>query len=301
MADGRPFADCCRAWTPHVRDGLVPGHGALQRLRAARDAGIQAIWDLSHYHRNQDAVRCARIAAEAAYAINGEERLWLCPVNEPSLYPMIAGLPRHNAVDMAIQMAKVAPRPSPRCRHPYQRPDHGSRRAAVRGDRCDRLRRGCGRHRRELLPAHGADVASSRSCLQHGNDTANRSWFRKRAGTTAIRPPPPIPRIEQGDLAPTRAGSGRHRRLSWCGHRGRLLVSDCRLPTLAPPFSKDRWSHGLIRSDLSVDAPLSAELRSLRTDCVRQDVGIDAALPYDGSPGRSSDTDLIEVHSTFRG
>ncbi len=57
-------------------------------------------------------------------------------------------------------------------------------------------------------------------------------------------------------------------------------IVDC--PPWHRPFSKDRWSHGLIRSDLSVDAPLSAELRSLRTDCVRQDVGIDAALPYDG-------------------
>ncbi len=69
----------------------------LQVFAQRGDAGIQAIWDLSHYHRNQDAVRCARIAAEAAYSINGEERLWLCPCERAVLYPMIAGLPRHNA------------------------------------------------------------------------------------------------------------------------------------------------------------------------------------------------------------
>lgn len=35
-----------------IRDGLVPGHHARGRLVAARHAGVQAIWDLSHYHRN---------------------------------------------------------------------------------------------------------------------------------------------------------------------------------------------------------------------------------------------------------
>lgn len=91
-----------------VRDGLVPGHHVVERLAAARRAGVEAIWDLSHYHRNQDAVRCARIAAEASLSVNGPGRLWLCPVNEPSLYPSIAGMPRHEAIDMAVTMACVA-------------------------------------------------------------------------------------------------------------------------------------------------------------------------------------------------
>jgi hypothetical protein len=34
---------CCGMST--VRDGLVPGHHALDRLRAARDSGVQGIWD----------------------------------------------------------------------------------------------------------------------------------------------------------------------------------------------------------------------------------------------------------------
>ena len=56
-----------------VRDGLVPGHHVRDRLQIARDASVQAIWDLSHYHRNLDPIRCARIAAEAAIAISGTE------------------------------------------------------------------------------------------------------------------------------------------------------------------------------------------------------------------------------------
>ena len=54
-----------------IRDILVPGHHALPRLVAAREAGVQAIWDLSHYHRNRDPVRCARIASEASLAGTG--------------------------------------------------------------------------------------------------------------------------------------------------------------------------------------------------------------------------------------
>lgn len=284
-----------------VRDGLVPGHGALQRLRAARDAGIQAIWDLSHYHRNQDAVRCARIAAEAAYAINGEERLWLCPVNEPSLYPMIAGLPRHNAVDMAIQMAKVAR-------------DHHPAVGILTNDPIT----GVGERQFEATDAIVSAVDVDVIGVNYYPHTARTSLVKVLlAAWKRYRKPIMVSETSWHDGHPVH-----HRRYpglnkgTWLRHvldqvdiaafHGAVIAGVCWYPIVdCPPwhrpFSKDRWSHGLIRSDLSVDAPLSAELRSLRTDCVRQDVAIDAALPYDGPPGRSSDTDLIEVHSTFRG
>ncbi len=91
-----------------VRDGLVPGHHVVERLAAARRAGVEGIWDLSHYHRNQDPVRCARIVSEAALTVYGPGKLWLCSVNEPSLYPSIAGMPRHEAIGMAVTMTRVA-------------------------------------------------------------------------------------------------------------------------------------------------------------------------------------------------
>lgn len=78
-----------------VRDGLVPGHDPSDRLSAARTADVQGIWDLSHYHRNADPIRSARAATDAALAITGQERLWLCPVNEPSLYPIVDCPPWH--------------------------------------------------------------------------------------------------------------------------------------------------------------------------------------------------------------
>lgn len=54
-----------------VRNGLVPGHNAVARLETARDAGLTGIWDLSHYHRNVDPVRCARVVAAAALSVRG--------------------------------------------------------------------------------------------------------------------------------------------------------------------------------------------------------------------------------------
>lgn len=58
--------------------------------RAHRDGSTS---DLVHYHRNRDPARCTRIAAKAGLEVTGPEKLWLCPVNEPSLYPVIAGMP----------------------------------------------------------------------------------------------------------------------------------------------------------------------------------------------------------------
>lgn len=40
--------------------------------------------------------------------MNGHEKLWLCPVNEPSLYPLMTGMARDEAIGMAITMVKIA-------------------------------------------------------------------------------------------------------------------------------------------------------------------------------------------------
>lgn len=91
-----------------ILDGLVPGHNAVKRLRAVHYACVQTIWVLLHYYRNQNPSRCARIVAETAHGISGNQRLWLCPVNEPTLYPLMAGMPIHEAMEMAITIARVA-------------------------------------------------------------------------------------------------------------------------------------------------------------------------------------------------
>lgn len=247
-----------------VRDGLVPGHHAIERLTAARDAGVMGIWDLSHYHRNVDPVRCARIAASAAVAVNGTERLWLCPVNEPSLYPMLAGMPRNDAVDMAIIMARVA-----RDHHP----DIG----ILTNDPIT----GIGERQYEATDAIVLAVDVDIVGVNYYPHTA-RTTLSKVLVKTWRRYGKPIMVSETSwhDGHPVH-----HRRYpglnkgSWLRHvldevdiarqRGAIIAGVCWYPIVdCPPWhaprSRNRWSHGLIRADLSLDAALSAELAAVR-------------------------------------
>ncbi len=243
-----------------VRDGLVPGHHVVERLAAARRAGVEAIWDLSHYHRNQDPVRCARIAAEAALAVNGPGRLWLCPVNEPSLYPSIAGMPRHEAIDMAVTMACVA-----RDHHP----DVG----ILTNDPIT----GVGDRQFEATDAIVSAVHVDVVGVNYYPHTARTSLVKVLMATwRRYRKPIMVSETSWHDGHPVH-----HRRYpglnkgTWLRHvseqvdiarfHGADVVGICWYPIVdCPPWhapqSRSRWSHGLIRKDLSVDPWLSAEL-----------------------------------------
>lgn len=247
-----------------VRDGLVPGHNAVERLRAAQAAGVQGIWDLSHYHRNRDPVRCARIVAQAALSVLGPERLWLCPVNEPALYPLIAGMPRHEAVDMAITMARVA-----RDHHP----DVG----ILTNDPIT----GIGERQFEPTDAIVSVVAVDVVGVNYYPHTA-RTALSKVLVKTWRRYGKPVMVSEtswhDGHPVHHRRHPGFHKG-AWLRHvldevaiargRGARVVGVCWYPVIdCPPWphprSRNRWSHGLIRRDLSVDPALSAELARLR-------------------------------------
>ncbi|MDM9644853.1 glycosyl hydrolase 53 family protein [Rhizobium sp. S163] len=248
-----------------VRDGLVPGHHVIERLKVAHAAGVQAIWDLSHYHRNLDPVRCARIVAEASLTISGRERLWLCPVNEPSLYPLLAGMPRQEAIDMAVTMARAA-----RDNHP----DVG----ILTNDPIT----GVGDRQFEatdaIVSAVGVDVVgvnyyphTARTIL---SKVLVKTWRR-------YRKPIMVSETSWHDGHPVhhRRYPGFHKG-GWLRHvldqvdvarmHGAEIAGVCWYPIVdCPPWhsprSRSRWSHGLIRSDLSVDPALSAELARLRT------------------------------------
>jgi hypothetical protein len=243
-----------------VRDGLVPGHHALERLAAARQAGVQAIWDLSHYHSNQDPVRCARIASQAALSTNGDEKLWLCPVNEPSLYPMMAGMPRPDAIAMAVLMAKVAR-------------DHHPNVGILTNDPIT----GVGEHQFEATDAIVSAVDVNVVGVNYYPHTA-RTPLVKVLLATWRRYQKPIMVSEtswhDGHPVHNRRYPGLNKG-SWLRHvleqvdvavfHGAAVVGICWYPIVDcppwhKPFSQDRWSHGLIRSDLSVDPNLSAEL-----------------------------------------
>lgn len=247
-----------------MRDGLVPGHNALDRLKTAQEAGMQGIWDLSHYHRNADPVRCARIVAEAALAVTGDARLWLCPVNEPSLYPALAGMSRHEAVDLAITMARAA-----RDHHP----DVG----ILTNDPIT----GVGERQFHATDAIVAAVHVDVIGVNYYPHTA-RTTLSKVLVKTWRRYSKPIMVSETSwhDGHPVH-----HRRYPhfdkgrWLRHvldevalaraRGVNIVGVCWYPFVDcppwnAPWSQQRWSHGLIRKDLSVDPLFSTELVRLR-------------------------------------
>ncbi len=247
-----------------VRDGLVPGHHVLGRLNAARASGVQGIWDLSHYHRNLDPVRCARIVAEASLAVSGDERLWLCPVNEPSLYPLLAGMPRHDAIEMAITMARTAR-------------DHHPNVGILTNDPIT----GVGERQFDATDAIVSAVDVDVIGVNYYPHTARtilskvllKTWRR-------YRKPIMVSETSWHDGHPVH-----HRRHpsfnkgAWLRYvldqvdiarmHGADIVGVCWYPVIdCPPWdsprSHHRWSHGLIRSDLSVDTALSVELGRLQ-------------------------------------
>ena len=243
-----------------VRDGLVPGHHVSERLAAAKRMGVEAIWDLSHYHRNENPVHCARMAAEASVAVNGLNRLWLCPVNEPSLYPKIAGMPRQEAIDMAITMARVA-----RDHHP----DVG----ILTNDPIT----GIGDRQFEAKDAIVSAVHVDVIGINYYPHTA-RTSLAKVLMTTWRRYRKPIMVAETSWHDGHPVHHRRHPGLNkgtWLRHvvehvdiarfHGANVVGICWYPIVDypprhAPNARNRWSHGLIRKDLSVDPWLSAEL-----------------------------------------
>lgn len=247
-----------------VRDGLVPGHHVRDRLQVARDSGVQVIWDLSHYHRNLDPVRCARIVAEASIEVSGNDRLWLCPVNEPSLYPMLAGMPKHEAIAMAIEMTRVSKGHHPNVGILTKDPITGV------GDRQFEATDA-------IVSAVNVDVIGVNYYPHTGRTTLSKvllkTWRR-------YRKPIMVSETSWHDGHPVhhRRYPGFHKG-AWLRHvtdqvdiarfHGVAVAGVCWYPIVdCPPWhaprSRSRWSHGLIRSDLSVDPALSAELLALK-------------------------------------
>lgn len=239
-----------------VRDGLVPGHHAVARLVAARQGGVQAIWDLSHYHRNQDPARCAHIAAEAALAVNDQEKLWLCPVNEPSLYPVLAGMPRHEAIGMAVTMARVAPDYYPGVGILKNDPITGSANGSSKPVDVDVI--GINYY------PHTARTSLTKILLT--------TWCRYRkpimVSETSWHDGHPVhhcwhPGLHKGGWLRYVLGQ-----VDVAKCHGAVVVGVCWYPVVDcppwhAPYSPNRWSHGLIKRDLSIDASLSAELACL--------------------------------------
>ena len=259
MADHYAIAKAHRMH--RARDGLPWRHLIGPRLRAAADAGMDVVWDLSHFDPPEDPVGHARAAATLADAANS---FWICPVNEPAMYPALCGMPRHEATGLALTMAQVA-----RDHHPD-----------VRILTTDPIT-GIGERQYEstdaLVAAGLVDVVG----VNYYPHTA-RTALSKALIKTARRYGLPVMIAEtswhDGHREQQRRYPGWNKG-DWLRHvlqevavaeaKGARIVGLCWYPVVdCPPWqhprSRRRWSHGLIREDLGVDPALASAIHSRR-------------------------------------
>jgi hypothetical protein len=258
-----------------ARDGLPWRHDAAARLRIAREQGMEVIWDLSHFDPPGDPVGHARAAATLA---DHGAPFWICPVNEPAMYPALCGMPRHAATGLAMTMAQVA-----RDHHPD-----------VRILTTDPIT-GIGNRQFEstdaLVAAGFVDVVG----INYYPHTA-RTALSKVLVKTARRYGLPVMVAEtswhDGHRGQQRRFPGWNKG-DWLRHvlaevaiattKGADVVGVCWYPIVdCPPWqaprSRRRWSHGLIRGDLGIDPVLASAIAGRRdTGQLRFDFGQAAA------------------------
>ncbi|NGP17099.1 glycosyl hydrolase 53 family protein [Devosia aurantiaca] len=239
------------------RDGLPWRHDPAPRLQMAGAAGLQIIWDLNHYDPPPDPVGHARHCAEAA---RHDQPFWICPVNEPMIYPMLAGMAWEHATDLAITMARVAKDHHPDVRVLSTDPITGiGERQFAATDR--------------LVQAGLVDVVG----VNYYPHTARTSLLKVLLKTWR-RYGKPILLAETSWHDGHRIHHQRHpgfNKAAWLHHvqaqvaeaeaKGVEMAGICWYPIIdCPPWqrphSRNRWSHGLIRKDGGVDPALSTAL-----------------------------------------
>ena len=241
-----------------ARDGLPWRHDPRPRLEMAAAKGMEVIWDLSHFDLPPDPVGHARSVVAAAPP---SRTLWFCPVNEPSLYPALTGLPRSAAVELAITMARVVKDNHPDARILTTDPITGV------GERQFEAT--------DALVSAGVGDVIGVNYYPHTALTALRkvllkTWRRYRKPVLVAETSwhDGHPRHHQRHPGFDKGGWLRHvvAEVAAAREQGVLVLGLCWYPIVdCPPWhrpgSRRRWSHGLIREDLSVDAGLSAEIR----------------------------------------
>ncbi|KQT53660.1 hypothetical protein ASG43_17630 [Aureimonas sp. Leaf454] len=239
------------------RDGLPWRHDVGKRLRTAEAAGADVIWDLNHFDPPDDPAFHARNAASLA---RQDRPFWICPVNEPSIYPMLAGMGRDDAVRLALTMTRAA-----KDHHPD-----------VRVLTTDPLN-GIGERQFEATDALVATGLVDVVGVNYYPHTA-RTSLSKVLLKTARRYRLPILVAEtswhDGHREQQRRFHGMNKG-AWLRHvlsevelartKGAEVVGVCWYPIIdSPPWNRPgarhRWSHGLIRGDFSIDPDLAAAL-----------------------------------------
>ncbi len=244
-----------------ARDGLPWRHDPVPRLAIAEASELDVIWDLSHFDPPPDPIAHARTIALAAPR---SRALWLCPINEPSLYPLLAGMAREEAVRIGTVMAAVA------------RDHHPDVHILVN----DPIT-GIGERQFAGLDALASSGPVDMIGINYYPHTARTSLSKVLLKTwKRYRKPIMVSETSWHDGHPVH-----HRRYpgfnkgAWLRYvldevaqaeqKGAEIVGVCWYPIIdSPPWNRPRarlrWSHGLIREDLSLDAALAEELQARR-------------------------------------
>lgn len=241
------YATAARLGCSGARDGIPPGHNPGARVRAARKAGFSPFFDAIHFHSPDGVMDRVRAAACV-----GATRF--CPVNEPSVWSMFGGPDRAGAVDWWIRIAEEVRRLVP-----------GNELLA-----CDPVHANEGHEYGALdaLAPH-ADVIG----INHYPEWARVPLSDILAAASAKYPGKRL------IIAETSWHDGHHEQFfppfrckaDWLGYimdsiavSGVPVEAVCWYPAVdCPPWGDpagERWSHGLIRADGSVDPSLSGAL-----------------------------------------
>jgi hypothetical protein len=240
-----------------ARDGLPWRHDAKARIQAAWKAGMEVIWDLNHYDPPPEAAQHARNCALAADPVRP---FWICPVNEPMIYPVLAGMSWEHATDLALLMARVAKDHHPDVRVLTTDPltGIGERQFAatdrmVEANVVDVVGVNYYPHtaRTSLLKVllktwrrYGKPILISETSWHDGHPTHHQRHpgFDKGAWLSHVRQ----------QVADAEACGVEISGICW------YPIVDC--PPWQRPRSQNRWSHGLIRKDGTLDPCLAQEI-----------------------------------------
>lgn len=240
-----------------ARDGLPWRHDPQPRLAVAAESGMEVIWDLNHFDPPPDPVGHA---AQCAATADPNRPFWICPVNEPMLYPMLAGMPWEHACDLARTLVHVA-----RDNHPDVRVLSTDPLTGIGNKQFAATDR--------LVHEGLVDVVG----VNYYPHTARTSLFKVLVKTwKRYEKPILLSETSWHDGHPVH--HGRHpgfNKAAWFHHIqaevaaahkvGVLVAGVCWYPVVdCPPWqrpnSRNRWSHGLIRKDISLDPHLAAAL-----------------------------------------
>ena len=234
-----------------ARDGLPWRHDPGRRISTARRA---VVWDLAHYDVPPDPYAHG---AACARAVDPDRPFWICPVNEPMLYPRMSGVSVPDALALAGALLRGAEDHHGDVRVLTTDPIVGAageyRCVDVLAERADII--GCNLYPHTLQAPihavlletwrrHGKPVIISETSWHCGHEEQARRFPEIRGKGDWLR------HVRAEVLLARRAGAD-VRAICW------YPMIDC--PTWDDP-TRGRWSHGLIREDLSVDSSLAAEL-----------------------------------------